>query len=42
MEDTMGVHLCTGGNKHKQKIGGKTQKLANVCDIARKSLRKNT
>jgi len=35
-----GVHLSPSGNKHKQKINGKTTKLANVCDIVRKALRK--
>jgi hypothetical protein len=37
-----GVYLSPSGNKHKQKINRKTQKLANVCDIVWKALRKNT
>jgi uncharacterized protein (UPF0261 family) len=32
--------LTPSRNKHKQKINGKTQKLANVCDIVRKALGK--
>jgi hypothetical protein len=35
-----GVHLTPSRNKHKWKIKGKTQKLANVCDIVRNALRK--
>ena len=34
-----GVNLSPSGNKHKWKINGKTQKLANVCDIVRRGLR---
>jgi len=35
-----GVHLCTGGSKHKWKINGKAQKPVNVCEIVRKVLQK--
>jgi hypothetical protein len=35
-----GVHLTPSGNKNKNKINGKIQKLANGCDIVRKALRK--
>jgi hypothetical protein len=40
MEGTIGVHLTPRGNKRKQKINGRTQKLASVCDIVRMVLRK--
>jgi len=37
MEGTMGS-ICAPG----EKINGTTQKLANVCDVVREGLRKNT
>ena len=41
MGGTMGS-FDPSGNKHKYKINGKTQNLANVYDIVRMALRKNT
>jgi hypothetical protein len=35
-----GVHLTPSGTKQKYKINEKTRKLANVCDIVSKALRK--
>ena len=41
MEGTMGSILPQAEININKKINGKTQKLANVCDIVRKALRKN-